>query len=107
MDPIRQGPTCSIALEANSGQPDPRLTTDALHQDAARYDALANYHRNFVVQGITTPGDIVSRTTLPRDDLGAARDRLDAYRASGLDTVCIYPLAFDVEDRRALEELTR
>jgi alkanesulfonate monooxygenase SsuD/methylene tetrahydromethanopterin reductase-like flavin-dependent oxidoreductase (luciferase family) len=83
------------------------MTTDALHQDAARYDALANYHRNFLVQGITTPGNIVSRTTLPRDDLSAARDRLDAYRASGLDTVCIYPLAFDVEDRRALEELTR
>ncbi len=83
------------------------MTNDVLHQDAVRYDAMANYHRNFVAQGITTHDDIVARTTLSRDDLGAARARLDAYRASGLDTICIYPMAFDAEDRRALEQLTR
>jgi alkanesulfonate monooxygenase SsuD/methylene tetrahydromethanopterin reductase-like flavin-dependent oxidoreductase (luciferase family) len=83
------------------------MTTDALHRDAVRYDAMANYHRNFLAQGIATPDDIVARTTLPRDDLGAARDRLDEYRAAGLDTVCVYPLTFDAEDRLALEALTR
>jgi alkanesulfonate monooxygenase SsuD/methylene tetrahydromethanopterin reductase-like flavin-dependent oxidoreductase (luciferase family) len=83
------------------------MTTEMLQHDAARYDAMANYHRNFLAQGITTHRDIVTRTTLPRDDLGAARARLEAYRASGLDTICIYPMAFDAEDRGALEELTR
>lgn len=82
------------------------MTTEALRRDAKRYDAMGNYHRNFLAQGITTPGDIVSRTTLPRDDLGAARARLDAYRASGLNTICLYPLTFDAADRRALEQLT-
>jgi alkanesulfonate monooxygenase SsuD/methylene tetrahydromethanopterin reductase-like flavin-dependent oxidoreductase (luciferase family) len=81
------------------------MTTETLHEDAARYDAMANYHRNFLAQGITTPDDIVAQTTLPRDDLGAARARLDAYRASGVDTICIYPLTFELEDRRALEQL--
>jgi alkanesulfonate monooxygenase SsuD/methylene tetrahydromethanopterin reductase-like flavin-dependent oxidoreductase (luciferase family) len=81
------------------------MTADALRQDAARYDAMANYHRNFVAQGITNHDDIVARTTLWRDDLGASRARLDEYRASGLDTVCIYPMGFDAADRRALAEL--
>jgi alkanesulfonate monooxygenase SsuD/methylene tetrahydromethanopterin reductase-like flavin-dependent oxidoreductase (luciferase family) len=83
------------------------MSDDALHADAGRYDAMANYHRNFLAQGITTPAEIVDRTTLPRDDLGAARARLDAYRDSGLDTVCIYPMGFDADDHRALEALTR
>jgi alkanesulfonate monooxygenase SsuD/methylene tetrahydromethanopterin reductase-like flavin-dependent oxidoreductase (luciferase family) len=83
------------------------MTADAAHRDAVRYDAMANYHRNFVAQGITTPEDVVARTTLPRADLGAARARLDEYRAAGIDTLCIYPLSFDGDDRRALEELTR
>jgi hypothetical protein len=83
------------------------MTGEALRDDARRYDAMANYHRNFVAQGITTHDDIVARTTLPRDDLAAARARLDEYRAAGLDTLCIYPASFDRGDRRALEELTR
>ena len=83
------------------------MTADASHDDAVRYDAMANYHRNFVAQGITTHDEIVALTTLPRDDLGLARERLDKYRAAGLDTVCIYPASFDAEDRHALEALNR
>jgi len=83
------------------------MSDEALHEDAVRYDAMTNYHRNFLAQGITTPEEIVDRTTLPRADLGAARARLDAYRDSGLDTVCIYPMGFDDDDHRALEALTR
>ena len=83
------------------------MTTEALRDDAARYDAMANYHRNFVAQGIATHDQIVARTTLPRDDLGAARARLEEYRAAGLDTACIYPVGFDADDRRALEALSR
>lgn len=83
------------------------MTAQALRQDATRYDAMANYHRNFLAQGLADEDRIVAGTTLPRDDLGAARDRLEEYRASGLDTVCLYPLTFDADDRRALEALTR
>jgi alkanesulfonate monooxygenase SsuD/methylene tetrahydromethanopterin reductase-like flavin-dependent oxidoreductase (luciferase family) len=83
------------------------MTAELLYGDAVRYDAMANYHRNFVAQGLTTHDEVVARTTLPRDDLGAARARLDEYRAAGLDTICIYPMSFDAEDRRALLELTR
>jgi hypothetical protein len=83
------------------------MTAEAARDDAVRYDAMANYHRNFVAQGVTTHDDVVARTTLPRHDLGAARARLEEYRASGLDTACIYPLSFDGDDRRALDELTR
>jgi hypothetical protein len=77
------------------------------HDDAVRYDAMANYHRNFAAQGLTTPDEVVALTTLPRDDLGAARARLDQYHAAGIETVCIYPVSFDPDDRRALELLTR
>jgi alkanesulfonate monooxygenase SsuD/methylene tetrahydromethanopterin reductase-like flavin-dependent oxidoreductase (luciferase family) len=83
------------------------MSDEALQADAVRYDAMANYHRNFLAQGVTTPAEIVERTTLPRGDLGAARERLEAYRDSGLDTVCIYPMGFDADDRRSLEALTR
>jgi hypothetical protein len=83
-----------------------RLMTDAAARaDAVAYDALGNYHRNFAAQGLTTPEDIASGTTLSRDDLGAAAARLDAYRASGLDAVCLYPSGFDRDDQRALEAL--
>jgi alkanesulfonate monooxygenase SsuD/methylene tetrahydromethanopterin reductase-like flavin-dependent oxidoreductase (luciferase family) len=81
------------------------MSRDAARADAGRYDAMGNYHRNFVAQGITTVDDIVAQTTLARDDLGAARARLDEYRDAGLDTACIYPLAFDADDRRALDAL--
>jgi alkanesulfonate monooxygenase SsuD/methylene tetrahydromethanopterin reductase-like flavin-dependent oxidoreductase (luciferase family) len=83
------------------------MTAEVLHGDAVRYDGMANYHRNFVAQGLATHDDIVARTTLPREDLGATRARLDEYRAAGLDTICIYPMSFDAEDRRALVDLTR
>ena len=83
------------------------MTADVARHDAVRYDAMANYHRNFAAQGITTPDDVVARTTLPRDDLGAARARLEEYRDAGVDTVCIYPVSFDSDDRRALEQLLR
>jgi alkanesulfonate monooxygenase SsuD/methylene tetrahydromethanopterin reductase-like flavin-dependent oxidoreductase (luciferase family) len=82
------------------------MAAGVAHDDAVRYDAMGNYHRNFAAQGLTTYDDIVASTTLPRDDLAAARARLDEYRAAGLDTVCIYPASFDPDDRRALEELT-
>lgn len=78
-----------------------------LHRDAVFYDSMANYHRHFVSQGLVSPADIVAGTTLPRDDLGVARARLDEYRQAGIDTVCLYPIGFDDEDRRALSELTR
>ncbi|MDQ1431624.1 MAG: hypothetical protein QOF40_2226 [Actinomycetota bacterium] len=83
------------------------MTAGVLHRDAVRYDGMANYHRNFLAQGLANHGDIVARTTLSRDDLGAARARLDEYRGSGLETICIYPMTFDTEDRRALDDLTR
>ncbi len=81
------------------------MTASTALDDARRYDGMANYHRNFVAQGVTTVEEIVSRTTLPRDDIGAARERLDRYREAGLDTACIYPLRFDADNRRALEKL--
>jgi alkanesulfonate monooxygenase SsuD/methylene tetrahydromethanopterin reductase-like flavin-dependent oxidoreductase (luciferase family) len=81
------------------------MPADAALADAVSYDALGNYHRNFVAQGLTTPDEIALGTTLPRDDLGAAAARLDAYRASGLDAVCLYPSGFERDDRRALEAL--
>ncbi len=83
------------------------MTASAALDDARRYDDMANYHRNFVAQGVTRVEQIVERTTLPRDDMGAARERLDRYREAGLDAACIYPLSFDADDRRALVELTR
>jgi alkanesulfonate monooxygenase SsuD/methylene tetrahydromethanopterin reductase-like flavin-dependent oxidoreductase (luciferase family) len=83
------------------------MDADVVRDDAVRYDAMSNYHRNFLAQGLKTPDDIVAYTTLPRHDLGAARARLAEYRASGLDSVCIYPMNFDDDDRRALEGLTR
>jgi alkanesulfonate monooxygenase SsuD/methylene tetrahydromethanopterin reductase-like flavin-dependent oxidoreductase (luciferase family) len=67
------------------------MAADAVHRDAVAYDALANYHRHFVAQGLDGPAEIVSGTTLPLDDLGAAHDRLAQYAASGLDLLCIYP----------------
>jgi alkanesulfonate monooxygenase SsuD/methylene tetrahydromethanopterin reductase-like flavin-dependent oxidoreductase (luciferase family) len=100
------------AREASSGARTPRVVLylrlmprQAAQADAESYDSLINYHRNFLAQGLTSPDAIVNGTTLPRDDLGAARARLEEYRAAGLDTVCLYPVAFDGDDRRALESL--
>ena len=83
------------------------MTAEVARRDVHMYDAMANYHRNFVAQGLTEPDQIVAQATLPRDDIGAARARLEEYRASGLDTVCIYPMGFDADDRRAIEALNR
>jgi alkanesulfonate monooxygenase SsuD/methylene tetrahydromethanopterin reductase-like flavin-dependent oxidoreductase (luciferase family) len=83
------------------------MTADAARADAGSYDALRNYHRNFVAQGLASPEEIALGTTLPRDDLGAAAARLEEYRASGLDAVCLYPSAFDRDDQQALEVLAR
>jgi alkanesulfonate monooxygenase SsuD/methylene tetrahydromethanopterin reductase-like flavin-dependent oxidoreductase (luciferase family) len=100
------------AREASRGNPTPRvvlyvrlMTPEAARADAASYDGMINYHRNFLAQGLTSPDNIVAGTTLRRDDLGAARARLDEYRAAGLDTVCLYPATFDTDDRHALETL--
>src|SRR5207248_8394965 len=83
-----------------------RLMNDQTARDDARnYDAMANYHRNFLAQGITTVDDIVARTTLPSHDLGATRARLDEYRDAGIDTICVYPEDFGADNRRLLEQL--
>jgi alkanesulfonate monooxygenase SsuD/methylene tetrahydromethanopterin reductase-like flavin-dependent oxidoreductase (luciferase family) len=66
-------------------------STDALHTDAVNYDAMSNYHRHFVRQGLTTPEAIVAGTCLNSNDLASARNQLAAYETSGLDLVCIYP----------------
>jgi len=83
------------------------MTAETAHNDAVRYDAMANYHRNFLAQGLEDHAAVVTQTTLPRDDIGAARDRIEEYRAAGIDTLCIYPVGFEADDRRALESLTR
>jgi alkanesulfonate monooxygenase SsuD/methylene tetrahydromethanopterin reductase-like flavin-dependent oxidoreductase (luciferase family) len=101
------------AREASWGGRTPRVALyvrlmprQAAQADAASYDSLINYHRNFLAQGLTSADAIVEGTTLPREDLGAARARLDEYRAAGLDTVCLYPATVDADDRRALQTLT-
>jgi alkanesulfonate monooxygenase SsuD/methylene tetrahydromethanopterin reductase-like flavin-dependent oxidoreductase (luciferase family) len=83
------------------------MTAETAHNDAVRYDAMANYHRNFLAQGLDDHAAVVTHTTLPRDDIGAARDRIEEYRSAGIDTLCIYPVGFEADDRRALESLTR
>lgn len=83
------------------------MNDDTARADAQSYDAMANYHRNFLAQGITTVDDIVARTTVPSHDLSATRARLDEYRAAGIDTICLYPKDFGADNRRLLEQLTR
>ncbi len=84
-----------------------RLMPDELARlDAVNYDQLANYHRHFVAQGLTTPDEIVAGTCLPASDLGRAREQLARYADSGLDLVCLYPHGWDEADRsRLLTEL--
>jgi alkanesulfonate monooxygenase SsuD/methylene tetrahydromethanopterin reductase-like flavin-dependent oxidoreductase (luciferase family) len=77
----------------------------AARDDAVSYDALANYHRHFVDQGLTTPEAIVAGTCLPLDPLAAA-ERLAAYDEAGVDVVCLYPHGLDeAERRRVLTEV--
>jgi alkanesulfonate monooxygenase SsuD/methylene tetrahydromethanopterin reductase-like flavin-dependent oxidoreductase (luciferase family) len=84
------------------------MAGDAVAQDARNYDALANYHRHFVAQGLTDVDAIVAGTTLPLNDLAQARERIEQYRASGLDLLCVYPHALPPAQRdHALAELTR
>jgi alkanesulfonate monooxygenase SsuD/methylene tetrahydromethanopterin reductase-like flavin-dependent oxidoreductase (luciferase family) len=75
---------------------------EAVERDAVNYDALANYHRHFVGQGLTTPSAIVSGTCLPAEDLDAARARIDAYAEAGIDVLCLYPHGFDEVERARL-----
>jgi alkanesulfonate monooxygenase SsuD/methylene tetrahydromethanopterin reductase-like flavin-dependent oxidoreductase (luciferase family) len=77
------------------------MPSDAAHRDAVNYDALDNYHRHFVTQGLARADDIVAGTTLPLADLGAARARIAQYRESGLDLLCIYPHDLPPAEREA------
>jgi alkanesulfonate monooxygenase SsuD/methylene tetrahydromethanopterin reductase-like flavin-dependent oxidoreductase (luciferase family) len=83
------------------------MPDEAARADAISYDALANYHRNFVAQGLNDVDAIVAGTTLRLGDLNHARARIDEYRASGLDLLCVYPHALDPADRlRVLAAIT-
>ncbi len=95
--PDNSTPRTSLYLRLMNG--------DALRSDAERYDAMSNYHRHFLRQGLTSREEIVAGTTLSRDDLGASRARLDEYREAGVDCVCIYPATWEPEDRMALKSL--
>lgn len=75
--------------------------------DAVAYDQLDNYHRHFVAQGLDGPDEVAAATGIPADDIPAARDRIEQYRAAGIDRLCIYPNALEPSQRsRALEALT-
>jgi alkanesulfonate monooxygenase SsuD/methylene tetrahydromethanopterin reductase-like flavin-dependent oxidoreductase (luciferase family) len=79
----------------------------AVEADAVNYDALSNYHQHFVSQGLTSPGAIVAGTCLSAEDLGAARERIDAYAEAGIDVLCLYPHGFDeIERARMLTALS-
>lgn len=83
------------------------MTEDAARRDAITYDSLANYHRHFVCQGLDGTDAIIGGTTLPLRDVGAARARIEEYRASGLDVLCLYPHGLSPNERRqALAVLT-
>ena len=80
---------------------------EALHTDAVNYDAMANYHHHFVRQGLTTPEDVVAGTCLRSDDLGHAKEQLNAWAEAGIDLVCAYPHGLEQADyEKALATLT-
>jgi len=80
---------------------------EALHTDAVNYDAMANYHHHFVRQGLTTPEDVVAGTCLRSDDLGHAKEQLNAWAEAGIDLVCAYPHGLEqAEYETALAALT-
>lgn len=84
------------------------MPDEAVQRDAVNYDALANYHRHFVSQGLHDPAAIVAGTSLPLRDLGAAKARIEQYRESGLDLLCVYPHGLEPADRdAALAALSR
>lgn len=72
---------------------------DAVFADAVNYDRLVNYHNHFVNQGLTTAEAVVAGTCLPADDPAAAKERLAAYAAAGVDVLCLYPHGFVEEER--------
>lgn len=71
------------------------MPRSAAEADAAAYDGLANYRRHFRAQGLSTVDDIVAGTTLSIDDIPRARARIEEYRESGLDLLCLYPHAVE------------
>ncbi len=80
---------------------------DAVRTDAANYQALGNYHQHFRNQGLDGAEEIVAGTCLPAEDPARVRDRIDEYRESGLDLLCLYAHGFDEPDRlRLLEAIT-
>jgi alkanesulfonate monooxygenase SsuD/methylene tetrahydromethanopterin reductase-like flavin-dependent oxidoreductase (luciferase family) len=84
------------------------MPAEAALRDAVNYDALGNYHRHFVNQGLHDSAAIVRGTTLPLDDLGAARARIAEYEESGIDLLCVYPHDLPAPERNAaLSALTR
>jgi len=89
-------------------RPDRRPTTvlyvrlsppEAAHADAVNYDALDNYHRHFVAQGLTDPDAIIAGACLPAGDTAAARERIAAYAEAGIDVLCVYPHGFGEAER--------
>lgn len=72
----------------------------AVHADAVNYDALDNYHRHFVAQGLLDADAIVAGCCLPADDPGAVRARLAEYADAGVDLLCVYAHGFDEAERQ-------
>ena len=80
---------------------------EALHTDAVNYDAMANYHHHFERQGLTSPEEVVAGTCLRSDDVGQAREQLNAWAEAGIDLVCAYPHGLEqAEYEAALAALT-
>ena len=107
----------TIDLARNAGQANGRTPYtvlyvrlspyEALHTDAVNYDAMANYHHHFVRQGLMTPKDVVAGTCLRSDDLGHAKEQLNAWAEAGIDLVCAYPHGLEqAEYETALAALT-
>ena len=107
----------TIDLARNAGQANGRTPYtvlyvrlspyEALHTDAVNYDAMANYHHHFVRQGLMTPEDVVAGTCLRSDDLGHAKEQLNAWAEAGIDLVCAYPHGLEpAEYETALAALT-
>lgn len=80
------------------------MPAEAARHDASWYATLDNYRRHFEAQGLDEPDAVVAGTTLPLSDLGVARERIAAYRASGIDLLCLYPQAVDASTRRKVLE---
>jgi alkanesulfonate monooxygenase SsuD/methylene tetrahydromethanopterin reductase-like flavin-dependent oxidoreductase (luciferase family) len=77
------------------------MSAEATRTDAINYDAMANYHGHFLNQGLGDIDAIIAGTTLPLEDLDAAQERIEEYRASDLDLLCLYPHGLDTAERNA------